>query len=106
MHGASAPHPPAQLPALARYSWNAKANVIYIDQPTGTGFSYGHGLDHDEKGVASDMYDFLQQFFKAHTKYNKLPFYAVGESCAHARLEPTAPTQRAAASTACIPLPR
>ena len=28
---------------------------------TGTGFSYGTGLDHDEKGVARDMYDFLQQ---------------------------------------------
>ena len=26
------------------YSWNSKASVIYIDQPAGTGFSYGTGL--------------------------------------------------------------
>jgi carboxypeptidase C (cathepsin A) len=64
------------------YSWNSKASVLYIDQPAGTGFSYGAGVDHDEKGVARDMYDFLQQFFKAHPKYQTLPFFAFGESYA------------------------
>eukprot|EP00949_MAST-11_sp_MAST-11-sp1_P003566 g3566.t1 len=67
---------------LNPYSWNANANLLYVDQPTGTGFSYGLGLDHNEKGVATDMYDFLQQFFKAHPNYAKLDFYAVGESYA------------------------
>jgi len=28
------------------------------------------------------MYDFLQQFFKAHTKYASLPFFVFGESYA------------------------
>jgi len=65
-----------------QYSWNAKANVLYVDQPTGTGFSYGTGLDHDEKGVAADMYSFLQMFFKAHAKYAGLDFFVVGESYA------------------------
>ena len=37
------------------YSWNTNANVIYIDQPAGTGYSYGSGKDHNEAGVASDM---------------------------------------------------
>lgn len=65
------------------FSWNTKANILYIDQPAGTGFSYPiTSSDHDEAGVAKDMYDFLQQFFKEHTKYNKLPFYAFGESYA------------------------
>jgi len=32
--------------------------------------------------VAADMYDFLQQFMKAHPKYAKLPFFAFGESYA------------------------
>ena len=59
------------------YSWNSKANVLYIDQPAGTGFSYGAGMDHNEQGVATDMYDFLQQFLKSHTKYKDLPFFAV-----------------------------
>ena len=63
-------------------SWNTKANMIYIDQPAGTGFSYGLGLDHDEAGVSADMYDFLQQFFKAHPKFQSSDFYVVGESYA------------------------
>jgi len=64
------------------HSWNSNANLLYIDQPAGTGFSYGTGLDHDEKGVARDMYDFLQQFMQKHSKYNELDFFAVGESYA------------------------
>jgi len=32
--------------------------------------------------VAKDMYSFLQLFFKGHSKYAKLPFYAFGESYA------------------------
>ena len=34
------------------YSWNTNANLIYIDQPTGTGFSYGSGHIFGEEGVA------------------------------------------------------
>jgi len=64
------------------YSWNNKANIVYIDQPTGTGFSYGTGFDHNEQQVGDDMYDFLQQFFKGHSKYAALAFFVVGESYA------------------------
>jgi len=64
------------------YSWNTNANLLYIDQPAGTGFSYGLGMDHNEAGVATDMYDFLQQFMQTHKDYSSLPFYAVGESYA------------------------
>ena len=42
-------------------------------------------MDHDEAGVAVDMYDFLQQFMQAHPKYSKMDFYAVGESYARIR---------------------
>ncbi|KAL1500122.1 hypothetical protein AB1Y20_012795 [Prymnesium parvum] len=64
------------------YSWNSKANLLYIDQPAGTGFSYGSGLDHNEAAVAADMYDFVQQFFKAHAALAALDFFVVGESYA------------------------
>lgn len=64
------------------YAWNSNATIIYIDQPAGTGFSYGSGMDHDEVGVANDMYDFLQQFMKGHPQFSELPFYAIGESYA------------------------
>jgi cathepsin A (carboxypeptidase C) len=64
------------------YSWNTKANLLYVDQPTGTGFSYGLGLDHNEAEVAADMYAFLQEFFTSHTQYQKNDFFAFGESYA------------------------
>lgn len=64
------------------YSWNTNANLLYIDQPTGTGFSFGTGYDANEKQVSDDMYAFLQQFLKAHSKYAGLDFFAFGESYA------------------------
>lgn len=39
------------------------SNLIYVDQPTGTGFSYSSDDDdmrHGEEGVSNDLYDFLQ----------------------------------------------
>lgn len=42
--------------------WQA-SNLIYVDQPTGTGFSYSSDDDdirHNEQGVSNDLYDFLQ----------------------------------------------
>ncbi|KAG8467967.1 hypothetical protein KFE25_007019 [Diacronema lutheri] len=64
------------------FSWNERANLLYVDQPTGTGFSYGTGYDHDETGVANDMFDFLQQFFEAHPELSSNPFFIFGESYA------------------------
>mmetsp|Transcript_5183 Transcript_5183/g.17425 ORF Transcript_5183/g.17425 Transcript_5183/m.17425 type:complete len:453 (+) Transcript_5183:1934-3292(+) len=62
--------------------WNEHANLIFVDQPTGTGFSYGTGYDHDEVGVADDMNDFLQQFFAKHADLADNDFYVAGESYA------------------------
>lgn len=42
--------------------WQA-SNIIFVDQPTGTGFSYTTeetDIRHDETGVSNDLYDFLQ----------------------------------------------
>lgn len=63
-------------------SWNTRANLLYVDQPVGTGFSYGSAFDHDEVGVADDMYSFLQAFFAAHPELKKNDFYIFGESYA------------------------
>lgn len=48
------------------YSWNSNANIMWIDQPAGVGYSYGTKNDKDEADVAEDMYQFLQEFFTAH----------------------------------------
>jgi len=39
------------------------SNLLYVDQPVGTGFSYTtdkSDIRHDETGVSNDLYDFLQ----------------------------------------------
>lgn len=63
------------------FSWNTKASLIFIDQPAGTGFSYGDH-DHDEKGVSNDMYLFLAAFMRKYSKFQELPFFVFGESYA------------------------
>ena len=64
------------------FSWNSKANIMWIDQPAGVGFSYGDVSEYDtsEKQVGEDMYEFLQAFFEAHPIYSKQKFYVFGES--------------------------
>jgi carboxypeptidase C (cathepsin A) len=71
--------------SLNPYSWNSFANLLYIDQPVGTGFSYADTpLDYalSEKTVANDMYTFMQDFFTLHPQYKNLGFYLMGESYA------------------------
>eukprot|EP00299_Pterocystis_sp_00344_P010920 c5003_g1_i1.p1 GENE.c5003_g1_i1~~c5003_g1_i1.p1 ORF type:complete len:461 (+),score=77.84 c5003_g1_i1:1-1383(+) len=62
------------------YSWTNYANMLYVDQPPGTGFSDGT-YDFDEAGVAEDMYQFLQMFFAHYPAYNT-SFFVFGESYA------------------------
>jgi cathepsin A (carboxypeptidase C) len=62
-------------------SWHNKANVMWVDQPAGTGFSTGFGT-HNEDGVADNMLMFLQGFFAKFPQYAKTKFYIFGESYA------------------------
>ncbi|CDP07044.1 unnamed protein product [Coffea canephora] len=67
------------------FGWDKVSNLIYVDQPTGTGFSYSSSEEdvrHDEFGVSNDLYNFLQAFFKQHPEYAKNNFYITGESYA------------------------
>ncbi|KAJ6395307.1 hypothetical protein OIU77_020548 [Salix suchowensis] len=67
------------------YGWDKASNIIFVDQPTGTGFSYTTeetDIRHDETGVSNDLYDFLQAFFKEHPQLAKNEFYITGESYA------------------------
>lgn len=45
------------------YGWDKASNLLYVDQPVGTGFSYTsdrRDIRHNEDGVSDDLYDFLQ----------------------------------------------
>ncbi|KAH0671273.1 hypothetical protein KY285_025776 [Solanum tuberosum] len=61
------------------------SNLIYIDQPTGTGFSYtsdNRDIRHNETDISNDLYDFIQAFFNTHPEYVNNDFYITGESYA------------------------
>jgi len=67
---------------INKYSWHDKANVIFVDQPAGTGFSYGIDTDTNEKEVSEDLYHFMQEFVKMHPEFKQNDFYIFGESYA------------------------
>jgi len=61
------------------HSWHSKANVMWVDQPAGVGFSTSIGTNNEE-GVAENMLAFLQNFYKQFPQYSKNGFYIFGES--------------------------
>lgn len=67
------------------YGWDKESNIIFVDQPIGTGFSYSSDesdIRHNEEEVSNDLYDFIQAFFQKHPEYAKNDFYITGESYA------------------------
>jgi len=64
------------------YSWHNNANVMWVDQPAGSGFSTGAGSVRNEKGVSANMQTFLQEFFTQFPRFQKLDFFIFGESYA------------------------
>ncbi|KAF1329200.1 Serine protease family s10, partial [Globisporangium splendens] len=64
------------------YSWTNEANVIWLDQPTGVGFSYGppEDKDYNETNVGENVFYFLQGFLKKFPEYEGRDFFVTGES--------------------------
>lgn len=66
----------AETPTRNEYSFNNEANMLYIDQPAGAGFSYGDDVSEVE-GINSTaraipyVYEFLQEFL-AHDDFSHL----------------------------------
>ncbi|KAF8510886.1 serine carboxypeptidase [Hysterangium stoloniferum] len=64
------------------YAWNSKANIIFIDQPVGVGFSYadyGETIETTED-AAQDVAAFMRLFFDQFTEFQGRPFHLAGES--------------------------
>jgi cathepsin A (carboxypeptidase C) len=64
------------------YSWNNNANLLYVDQPLGTGYSEAQVLETNEDEIASDFYTFFEEFLTTFPEFNGRDFYITGESYA------------------------
>jgi len=64
---------------INEYSWNKNANIMWVDQPPGTGFSKGKEVTTEEE-ISQDMWAFLQNFAKSFPEYFTNGFYIIGES--------------------------
>lgn len=70
---------------LRKYSWNKSHNLLYIDNPVGTGFSFtdnDKGYATNETDVGRDVHTALVQFFKLFPELQGNDFYVTGESYA------------------------
>ena len=68
-----------------KYSWHLNHNLIYIDNPVGTGFSFvdkDEGYARNEVDVGKNLYEGLQQFFTLFPALQKNKFFVTGESYA------------------------
>ena len=71
-------------PVLNEHSWNNKANLLYVDQPIGTGYSKGSifNMPKNEEKVSQQFGIFLKKFFEEYPELAKRDLYVTGESYA------------------------
>ncbi|KAK6257205.1 hypothetical protein QUC31_000664 [Theobroma cacao] len=73
------------LPTLVLnpYSWTKVSNIIFVDSPVGTGFSYARNnlaaLTGDFK-QANQLHQFLRKWLKDHPDFISSPVYVSGDS--------------------------
>lgn len=65
---------------LNPYSWNEYANMLYVDQPIGTGFSFGSETVNTTFATAQPVWTFLQAFFTNFPQYESRDFGIFTES--------------------------
>ena len=78
------PNPDGSLSLVPNvWTWTRNANVIFIEQPAGVGFSFSDtAADYtvgDER-AAADVYEFLKLFVARYPQYSSRDLYLSGES--------------------------
>lgn len=74
---------PKQKLLPRKYSWHLNHNLIYFDNPVGTGFSFtdsDDGYAKNEEDVGQNLLIALQQFFLLFPHLQKNEFFVTGES--------------------------
>ncbi|MFS7905854.1 putative carboxypeptidase D [Helianthus anomalus] len=71
---------------LSCFSKISAANILFVESPTGVGFSYSNkSLDYQnmgDKSTAANNYMFLLNWFERFPEYKERDFYIAGESYA------------------------
>ncbi|CAH8364621.1 unnamed protein product [Eruca vesicaria subsp. sativa] len=65
------------------YSWTKVANIIFLDQPVGSGFSYATTQLFDtpsDSEEAKRIYEFIRKWLSKHREFISNPFYVSGDS--------------------------
>ncbi|KAF8848062.1 alpha/beta-hydrolase [Acephala macrosclerotiorum] len=73
-------NPNATEPSLNPHSWNEYANMLYVDEPIGTGFSYGTDTVNSTVSAAPFVWNLLQAFFAQFPEYECRDFGLFTES--------------------------
>jgi len=83
-NGPFRPNPDGKTLSLNPFSWNTNANVVYLESPSGVGFSYSANTSDyttvGDKRTADDSYKFLLLFLQKFPRYQNTPFWITGES--------------------------
>ncbi|XP_021952134.1 venom serine carboxypeptidase [Folsomia candida] len=68
-----------------QYAWTMTHSLLYIDNPVGTGFSFtddARGYSKNQVDIGTNLFQGIQQFFRAFPEYAERDFYIAGESYA------------------------
>ena len=66
--------------SLEKQAWTAVANVLFLDQPVGVGYSYGDLNITDIEQVKEHAIKFIQGFYVKHPEMKDRDFFITGES--------------------------
>jgi vitellogenic carboxypeptidase-like protein len=65
------------------HSWHQRANMLYIDNPVGTGFSFTgdpEGYSTNQSSIAKNLHEALLQFYKLFPELKSRDFYISAQS--------------------------